>query len=251
MLGSKARHVKREEADAGDKGGAAGGAESTVAEQIAAAVAKEVSGLKAKNAELIAKNKGLSETMAQFDGIDPVKTKEMLKHFDNSEEARLMAEGKIDEVIAKRTAKRDEEIARQLAEKDGEVTKAKEYASRFNMRVLHNEIRASAPPDLHPSALEDVLRHAAEMFSLDEEGNVVPKDGALGKNGKAPYSPKEWFEDTRGTHPHRFANGNSGSSGFQGAGKGGAKTISRDKFMSMSPAEQKASHKAGITVVDR
>lgn len=256
------RRICREGDDDGPGGGGGGDADAAAkaaakaaadaqAKAIADAVAKEVAGLKAKNTEVILKNKELTDRLAAFGDADPAKLAAMLKHFDNSEEARLMAEGKLDEVIAKRTAKRDADIAAQIAAKDAEVVKAKENASKFNVRVLHNDIRASAPPDLHPSALPDVLRHASEVFQLDEEGNVVPKDGALGKDGKTPYSPKEWFEDTRQTFPHRFANSNSGSSGFNGSGKGGSKTMARSKFDALQPEERRATLKAGVQVVDR
>ena len=240
-----------EEQAAADAAAAAATKGGDIEAQIAAAVAKEVAGLKAKNDELLGTNKKLKETMSQFEGIDPVKTKEMLKHFEGSEEAKLMAEGKIDEVIARRTQRRDEEVARQLAEADQKVEQAKVNSTKFHARLLQGEIRANAPTDHHQAAMEDALRHAAEVFQLDEEGNVVPKDGRFGKDGKSPYSLKEFFEDTRATHPHRFMNGNTGSSSYAGAGKGGAKTISRERFDSLPHTDRVAVMKAGTAIVDR
>jgi hypothetical protein len=230
---------------------AAEAAKGDIAAQIAAAVAKEVGGLKAKNEELLGTNKKLKDSMAAFEGIDPVKTKEMLKHFEGSEEAKLMAEGKIDEVIARRTQRRDEEVARQIADAQAQVEAAKVNSTKFHTRLLQGEIRAAAPADHHQAAMEDALRHAAEVFKMDDEGNIVPKDGKFGKDGKTPYTLKEWFEDTRATHPHRFTNGNTGSSGFNGSGKGTAKTISREKFQALDPQARAATVKSGIQIIDR
>lgn len=249
------RIIVQDEAGAGNDGSSADNAAATAAAElsakIAAAVEKEVSGLKAKNAELIGKEKSYKETLAKFEGIDPEKIKATMAHLASSEEARLMAEGKLDEVISRRTAKRDEEIARQLAEKDGEVSKAKERAAKFNDRVMQNEIRSASPTDLHPSAMKSVLLQAGLVFELNEEGDLVPRDGKFGKDGKKLYTPTEWYEDLRQTDPIFFVNGNSGSSNFDKSGKGGSNTISRSKFDSLPSHEKAATIKAGITVVDR
>ena len=165
------------------------------------------------------------EALKKFDGGDPDKIKAALDFFNRSEEAKMTE----DERVNKRVEKREEDIARKLAEKDAEVALAREQAAKHNTRLLYGDIRAAAPTDMHPSALEDALRHAESIFELDAEGNVVPKDGKFGKDGKTPYSPKEWFEDSRATHPHRFINLNSGSSASGKPGKGSVKDLSHLK----------------------
>ena len=163
--------------------------------------------------------------LAKYSGKDPDKIKAALDYFERSEEAKMTE----DERVNKRVEKREEDIARKLAEKDAEVALAREQAAKHNTRLLYGDIRAAAPTDMHPSALEDALRHAESIFELDAEGNVVPKDGKFGKDGKTPYSPKEWFEDSRATHPHRFINLNSGSSASGKPGKGSVKDLSHLK----------------------
>lgn len=212
------------------------------------ALQTELATLRQQAATLLDEKKKLQKT---YEGINPEKIKTMMAHFETSEEAKLMAEGKIDEVIQRRVAKREESVAQQLEEAKAEVAKAKEYATRFNGRLMQSEIRIAAPTDLHPSALELAQLLAEKVFTLDEEGNAIPKDGSLGKNGKTPYSPKEWFEDLRSTHPTLFVNGNSGSSSFQGAGKGGAKTMSREKFEATPFHERSKIIESGIQIVDR
>lgn len=248
MFGKKKFYFQEE---AGDNKGGSGGADDIQA-KIDAAVAKEVAGLKAKNEELIGTNKKFKEQLKSFEGLDPEKIKATIAHFDNSEEAKLIAEGKIDDVIQKRIAKKEEAQAKLMQEKEAEIGKVKETLSKYNMRMLQGEIRASAPTDIHPSALADAIRHATEMFTLDEEGNVVPKDGKFGKDGNSPYSLKEWFEDDRQVSLHRYANQNSGSRDFnKGAKNEIGKTMSREKFDSLDGYEKAAVVKAGTKIVDR
>lgn len=240
-----------EEQAAADAAAAAAAKGDDIAAQIKAAVDKEVGGLKAKNDELLGINKKLRDSVTAFDGLDPAKVKELMKHFDSSEEAQLLAQGKIDEVLNKRYEKKDAETQRILAEANAAVEAAKQNGTKFYDRLFRGEIRASAPADHHQAAMEDAMRHAAEVFELNDRGDAVPKDGRFGRDGKTPYSLKEFFEDTRGTHPHRFVNGNSGSSNFNNNGSGTAKTMARSKFDSLQPHEKANTIKAGITIVDR
>lgn len=212
------------------------------------ALLAEIATLRATSATLLDEKKKLQK---QYEGIDVEKIRAMQAHFDSSEEAKLIAEGKLDEVLNLRFAKKDADTAQKLEDAKAEVTKAKEHATRFNARLLQGNVRAAAPADLHPSAMELVHLLAEKMFTLDEEGNSVPKDGAMGKSGKALYSEKEWFEDLRGTHPTLFVNGNTGSSTFQGTGKGGAKTMSREKFEQTPFHERGKIIESGIQIVDR
>lgn len=178
--------------------------------------------------------KDAKSELAKYAGQDE-KIKKALEFYETSEEAKMTQ----DEIINKRVAKREEDVARKLEEKDAEVKLARELAVKNSRRLLHADIRAVAPTDLAPSALEDALRHAESVFELDEEGKTVPKDGKFGKDGKKPYDPAEWFADTRVTHPHRFLNGNSGSSA---AGKG-AKPAAKD-LSHLNPAERMTAARA-------
>jgi len=212
------------------------------------ALQNEIATLRQQSATLLDEKKKLQ---LQYKDIDPEKIRTMMSHFETSEESRLMAEGKIDEVISRRVAKREESVAQQIADAQAEVTRAKEYATRFNAKLLQGELRTAFPTDVHQSMSVPLLRELEQLFTLDEEGNVVPKDGAMGKSGKALYAPKEAIEDLRGQYPGFFVNGNSGSSSFQGSGKGGSKTISREKFEATPLHLRHEIIASGIQVVDR
>jgi len=86
---------------------------------------------------------------------------------------------------------------------------------------------------------------AEDEFGLDDEGNVVPKDGRFGKNGKTLYTVKEWMEDLRETFPIFFVNGNTGSSQING-GKGGSGKISQATWDALPFHERQKKADQGI-----
>lgn len=205
------------------------------------ALAKERQAAKdAKEAAKLA----VAEAMKAYEGIDPVKTRALLAKFNDEEEAALIASGKVDEVIAKRMSKREADFQKQLEAARGEAEGAKKVASTFQSRVLDNHIRAAAAKaGIHPFAVEDALLRARSMFSLDDKGEAVQmgSDGSpvLGKDGKTPFTPAEWLEGMKETAPHWFpASGSGGGAGGSGGAGAGGKTIRREAFDALSPAER-------------
>jgi len=176
----------------------------------------------AKEAKRIAK-----EIEQRFEGIDPAKVREMMTRLENDGEAALIAAGKIDEVIAKRTEKFKAESARQIADAQAAAKAADARAAKFSQRVLDNHIRqAATKAGLHQHAIEDALFRARSMFTLGDDGDAIQlgADGApvLGKDGKTPFSPSEWLEGMKETAPHWFPAGSSGGGGGgNGKGSGG------------------------------
>lgn len=195
----------------------------------------------------------------QFEGIDPKLAREMLNKVANNEEMKLISEGKIEEVINARMSKRDDEFKRQLEEAQSRADGSLEVASTYMDRVLDNHVRAAcAAAGVHPSAVDDALLRASQIFSLDDDGNAVQLDGdgddaqpVFGKDGKTPYSLTEWMEEMKEKAPHWFPAGASGGGAHNARdGKGGANTIKRGVFDAKNPTEQAAYIKAGGKVVD-
>ena len=184
------------------------------------------------------------ELEEKFAGIDPVRVKDMLSKLDQDGEAALIAAGKIDEVIEKRSTKLRNELQKQVDEAHKLTQAEKVRADKFSQRVLDNNIRAAAAKaGLHTHAVEDALFRARNMFTLTEDGEAVQldEDGTpvLGKDGKTPFSPAEWLEGMRETAPHWFPAGNGGG----GAGgnkdtKGSSKVMKRSEFNELSPARR-------------
>ena len=63
-----------------------------------------VAGLKAKNEELLDEKKKIQSALKDFDDIDPHKAKEALEFLEQNHDAQLIKDGKIDELIEKKTS---------------------------------------------------------------------------------------------------------------------------------------------------
>lgn len=228
-----ARLHKPQGGEGGEGGGGSGsgeGGDADVQAKIKAAVEEAVTGLKAKNSELLGKLKERDESLKRFDGIEPDAVREILKRFADDEEAGLIKAGKIDEVLNKRTERMKADYDKRLKEALATAEQATKRAQAFQGRVLDDAIRAAAAKaGIHQHAIDDALFRARSMFALDENGQAVQlgDDGkpVLGKDGKTPFTPLEWLEGMKEKAPHWFpASASGGGSGGSGAGAGsGAK----------------------------
>jgi len=222
-----------------------------------------VAGLKTSKEAILAEKKAVQAqldevktTLSSFDGINPTKVKEMMAKFENDDEAKLIAEGKVSEVINARVAKTLEEADAQIKAATDATAAAEAKAGKFSQKVLDDSLRAAAmAAGLYPKAIEDALLAGRIEFKLDEEGNAVQFDEnnniIMGKDGKTPYAPAEWLEGMPEKRPHWFPNGNSGSPDSSGdRNSGGGKTIKRAAFEAQNPQERAATIAAGIVPVD-
>jgi len=201
------------------------------------------------------KEKELTEFKTQYAGIDPVKIRELQARFENNEEAQLIAAGKIDEVINKRTEKWRIEEDRQKEELKAKIAAAEAKADAFKDRVLEDSLRSAAiNAGLHKLGIRDSLLLAKTIFTLDENGNAVQKnsDGSvvIGRDGKTPFSATEWYESQKVDSPHWYTVTSSGSSATGSAGSGGGKQMKRASFDSLSPIDKVSAIKNGVRVVD-
>lgn len=209
-------------------------------------IAEQVAGLKNKNSELIGKEKELKTKLAEFDGIDPQTVKAMLKNFADQEEAKLIAEGKMDDVLAKRTERMKADHDKQTAKLQGDLDKVNARVAKFAERALSASVReVGAALNIHASAYDDALLRAKSLFDVDDDGNAIARDGVFGKDGK-PLTLKEWFEGMKETAPHWFPAPSGG--GSQGGGGGGNKTMSRAEFEQLSPEQRVATIKSGVSI---
>ncbi|MCA7945575.1 hypothetical protein [Burkholderia vietnamiensis] len=184
--------------------------------------------------------KRVSEFETRFAGIDPDQVRAILDRVANDEEAKLIAEGKIDQVIEKRTERLRADADKRVSEANDAAKAAADRANRFSQRVLDDQIRAAASKaGIHAHAVDDALFRGRHMFSLDENGHAVQlgDDGqpVLGKDGKTPFSPAEWLDSMKESAPHWFPAGSSGSG--SGGGKRDGKNVNLERS-TMTPAEK-------------
>lgn len=246
---SASAHVARED-DAGAAAAAAAAqatADAAAAAQatlIQKAVDAAVSGLKAKNEELLGKLATSKETLKQFEGLNPEELKILKSKIDNDEDMKLLSEGKTQQVIEKYTERMRKSHLEELAAERERTQAESRRADTYKGSVLDNQIRAAAN-GLHAGAIEDALLHARQIFSLDAKGNAVKMDAEgrpeLGKDGATPFSPKEWMEQQKELKPHWFPSTTTGSNdGTKStpAANGTGKTMKRADFDKLPVQQQ-------------
>ncbi|MGE9550453.1 hypothetical protein ACQPT2_04340 [Erwinia amylovora] len=218
-------------APAGEENNAGGGEENNpeitpeIQKLINERVNSAVSGLKGKNSELLGTIKQQKDNLARFDGIDPDAVKTILQRFTDDEEAKLIAEGKIDDVLNKRTERLRADVDKQIKVANDRADKAEAFAGKFRDRVLGDVIRSAAlKAGALAGATDDIFLRGRSTFTLNDDGEAVAVDGegnpVLGKDGKTPLTPPEWIESLKETAPHLFtpAEGTGAGGHKQGAG---------------------------------
>lgn len=161
----------------------------------------------------------LQRLQKQFEGFDPETVKKVFAQLELDEDAKLIAEGKVSEVIQKRTEKMREQHDKLLAAEKERADKAEAYANKFKQSVIQSQIvQAALELEALPEATVDIAFLAQSKFVLDEDGKAtavdINGDVIIGKDGKTPLSPKEWVENLREQKPYFWPKANgSGSPG--------------------------------------
>lgn len=204
----------------------------TLAAKAREVVDKEVTGLKSKNSELLGLNKTIKtefeQFKGQFEGLDVEAVKSLLQRASQDEETKLIAEGKIDEVVSRRTERLRGDYDKQLQAERERAEKAEAFANRFKDKVLADSIREAAlKAGALAEATDDIILRARNIFRLNEDGEPVAMDAdgevIYGKDGKTPLTPLEWAESLREAAPHLWPRavgaGPTGDKGAKGAKK--------------------------------
>lgn len=189
----------------------------------------EERGAKAQSAGLQAKltaaQAELDSLKGQFDGFDMDALKGLLQKASQDEETKLIAEGKIDLVIDRRTERFRSEVDKQIKAEQEEREKAQARAQSLEARALSDAIRSAAlEAGAEKTALEDFVFRSRGIWALDEQGNPVALENGevvYGKDGKTKLTTKEWAESLRETAAHLFPRA-QGSGAMGGNRYGGA-----------------------------
>lgn len=229
-----------------DEGGGGGNAITPEVQAIIdAKISEAVTGLKTKNGELIAAQKQLKESLSHFEGIDPSAMKTMMKNFSDSEEAGLLAAGKLDEVVSKRVERMKTDYDKQLKGSADTIAQLNAKAAKLAAGKVSGALtQAASKLGALPEAMEDiVLRGNTAGFTVNDDGDVVAiRDGeiVLGKDGKSPLSVSEWAESLRDLAPHLWPKA-------QGAGAPGSNGGLRNgpDLSKLSPTERLTAARAG------
>ena len=197
----------------------------------------EVSGLKSKNADLINKFKrfklepeeveSLIENQKRFEGLDVERLVQLQKQVEENEEMKLLSEGKIEEVVEKRVNLLKKDHARQVEAITSKVSTLEQELARReeNLRELKVDgtiQKAYGELDFEPAALDFVVKSAREVFIMDDDGKVSPRDSdgniIFGKDGSTPIDAKGWLELQAEQKPFlRKASSGAGAMGGSGS----------------------------------
>jgi hypothetical protein len=180
-------------------------------------------------------NIALKQQLEKFEGIDPVKYREMTEKDRKIAEKKLIDAGEIDKVVEQRVAamKAEHEAAIKA------VTTERDAASTKLSSVLIDSAVKSAAIAIGvvPTAVDDVVLRAKATFQM-KNGEAVPVDAKgniiYGKDGTSPLSVDEWVKNLKQTAGHLFQ-------GFQGAGAPGSKGGSHGMDPSKMSSTQKIS----------
>lgn len=208
--------------------------------KVAEAIAAETTGLKSKNSEILAEKKKVQD---QLNAI--------LAQAEDEKDQAALKSGALDfkTLLDKRVNAANqtwqERLNIELAEKD-ELRKAIEVEKgrlkQFQLKQLIGNAALKNEFFL-PSALDDLLRVADDIWELRDNGELVSRDQhgniRMGKDGK-PLTSDEWISDQAKSRPHYFKP-MPGSGGKQGSG-GSGKSVSREEWQNLimlaSPKEQ-------------
>jgi len=160
----------------------------------------------------------LNQFKQQFDGVDIEKIKEFATKYKSDEMSRLLADGKIDEVLAQKTDLMRSDYEQKLSEQTSR-------AQTLESKVLGGFIATyAAQAGVQPEAIDLVNMLAQNQFKLDVNGDpvAVNAQGEVinGKDGKTPLSITDWLTSLRESKPLLWGNPQgSNAPGSKGGGK--------------------------------
>lgn len=194
----------------------------------------DVAGLKAKRDELLANQSKLKDQIKQFEGIDPERVRNLEKMLAENEEAKLIADGKIDELINKRLSREQATWQSQLEQKDSELDTYKQRVEALEGATIDSGIASAGHKvGVASTAVEDAQVIARHSGWKVEDGTPVLRDKSgevvRGKNG--PITLDEWLETQRETRPHWFPTPKGGgAAGNRGGGQHGNNPWKKETF---------------------
>lgn len=214
---------------------------------IESAVSEATIGLRKNRDDLLHEKKMLSESLKKFEGIDIDKVRDMMTNIGKSEETKLIADGKLEDVWALRSTAMQSNFDKELNVRDSKITELKDNATNLKSRLedlrLDTVIRDAAIKNkILPTAFSDAILLGRSLFSMRDDGTlaIVDDNGFVqpGLDGKSPIQPEEWLKSLNDKKPHWWAQSNGiGATGGAGS-SGNNKTLGRDQFDNMSQRDR-------------
>ena len=210
---------------------------------------KKVSDFRDKNIELMKDMEDLKKDIAKFQELGDIeKLKETLAKLHKIEEGKLFEEGKIEELLSKRTERMKKDFESQIKsltkiaeDAKSAFTKSKEALAKS---TIDNQIQieiGGLTAKARKSTMEDIIARGRRVFNMDEEDKVVARgvDGSplFGKDGVTPLTITEWAQNLPTEAGHFFEPSSGGGAGG-GAGEEQRGKLSAEALAKLPPAER-------------
>ena len=223
-------------------------AKAEAAAALQAAVNKAVdeakTALEAKNKEILGEKDALKEQLKKWDGMDNDKIRELVSRLENDEDAKLVADGKVEELIDRRTERMQRDFENQtkaLGDRNDEISKENTVLlNELSVLKVDGALRQTAEKQgVLAEHLEDAVLAGRQTWRLDKGLPTAfnPDDSpVIGKDGKNQITIQEWMEEKVKTKP-----------GWTGKPKGGSATggkniggLAVEEFQKLSARERLA-----------
>lgn len=177
------------------------------------------------------------ESVRPFVGEDPAAFKARLEELQGIaqqvHDGKLKGSADVESELTRRTAQMKTEFERQNQEKAREAAEWRQKAELNDQKYRRTLIdRAVTDAVLNERsgaearALPDILARAYSIFTVQEDGKIVAKDGEAviyGADGATPMTALEWLGKLKEHAPYFFKNSNGGGANGGGMNQGGTR----------------------------
>lgn len=155
-----------------------------IEDAVQSAVAEATEGLETNRDTILAEKRRLADELKasqeeakKYEGLDVDKIRTMIDAVEKSDEAKLISEGKIDEVISARTKSVKTGYEQQFVEKDLEIKSLQDsntkYQGMYESKLIGDAIRVEAiKQGMLPEAIDNAISDSSGLFTVGEDGSV-------------------------------------------------------------------------------
>jgi hypothetical protein len=144
---------------------------------ISQAVAKRVEELKTKNSQLLDQLRQQQSRLKPWEGFNPHQVKTVMQRLNESEDARLIAEGRLDEVVSRRVEANEQRLAQVRRDADAASQEAQHYRRQYIASSVDNAV-ANTLHGLHDGALSSAQLMVRDWFTVTDKGAIAPTEQA-------------------------------------------------------------------------
>lgn len=147
-----------------------------------------------------------AQNTARADWVSPEVHQKVVNDF-----AEFKKSNNVDDIIAQRIKETQDEWAQK---ESNYLNQVNTYKGKLHSNLLEGSIAQEvAKAGVKSSAITDVLLRAKTLFSVDENDNIIAKNGdeqLFERDGTTPLSMKSWLTKMTKEAPHWFEQSNGG-----------------------------------------